>query len=218
MTKLILPKKYLSYSAINSFLNYYPDFRKQYYEGAPFRMTPEVAFGSKYGKMIEKDHPATSHIKRYPVMEQRLECEIEGIPFLGYIDSFDPMDCAILEYKTGVKAWNDKRVADHLQLDIYSICVEQLFGKVQDECELVWIKTKKVELPKEGRVTHMDSHTIELHGKVKNFKRVITKDDREAAKAMIVEVAHAISEDYQEYLAGKESSKNRPMKGGRVAK
>lgn len=211
MPKYNLPKKYLSYSAISCFLEYPDQFRARYYENRPMIMTPELHFGSKISHLLEKGHDSLAHIKRYPVMEQKISCEIEGVPIYGFIDSFDPLDCAILEYKTGVKAWNDDRVSKHLQLDIYSLCAEQIFGKVKDECELIWMQTRKVERPQVGRMTHEESYGIEFTGKVKIFPRVITAEDRLKARETIVAVAEAISADYTQW-----QSKDHPVKGGRV--
>lgn len=146
-------------------------------------------------------------------MEQKISVEIEGVPLFGFIDSFDPMDCAILEYKTGVTPWTDKRVADHLQLDLYSLAVETIFGKVQDETELIWMQTKKIEKPTSGRVTHEEAYEIEFTGKVKSFTREITKKDRDNTRSLLVEVAEAISADYSLWLDQQRQSRS----GGRIA-
>lgn len=213
MNKYNLPKKYLSYSAISTWLRDPYQFRRRYYHNDPMIMTPELHFGSKIAKLLEKKHDSMNHIKQYPVMEQRMKVEIEGVPFFGFIDSFDPMDCAILEYKTGVTPWNEERVKDHLQLDLYSLAVETIFGKVQDEAELIWMQTRKIEKPREGRVTHEEAYEIEFTGKVKSFVREITKEDRDNTRSLLVEVAEAISSDYSSWL----EQKNQQQSGGRVA-
>lgn len=146
-------------------------------------------------------------------MEQTIKCEIEGVPLFGFIDSFDPMDCAILEYKTGVTPWNEKRVQEHLQLDLYSLAVETIFGKVQDEVELIWMQTRKIETPNEGRVTHEEAYEIEFTGKVKSFTREITKKDRDNTRSLLVEVAEAISSDYASW----QQQQQVLQKGGRIS-
>jgi len=213
MNKYNLPKKYLSYSAIAVWLKNPHDFRRRYYENAPMIMTPELHFGKKISKLLEIQHDSLSHIKQYSKPEQVVKCEIEGVPLFGYIDSFDPMDCAFYEYKTGHVAWNEKRVNKHLQLDIYSLAIEEIFGKVTDECSLIWMQTKRIEKPTQGRVTHEEAYKIEFTGKVKEFKRVITKEDRNNMRSLLVEVAEAISSDYSEWQ-GKQRQKT---SGGRLA-
>ena len=176
-------------------------------------MTPELHFGKKISRLLEIKHDSLSHIKQYSTPEQTIKCEIEGVPIFGFVDSFDPMDCAFLEYKTGTVAWNEKRVAKHLQLDIYSLAIEEIFGKVQDECSLIWMQTRRIEKPQEGRVTHEEAYEIEFTDKVKEFKREITKEDRDNTRSLLVQVAEEITLDYQEWLDRQNQSQN----GGRVA-
>lgn len=211
--KYDLPKKYLSYSAIDCWLRNPHEYRRRYYQNTPMIMTPELHFGKKIARLLEIKHDSMGHIRQYPVMEQCINVEIEGVPIYGFIDSFDPMDCAILEYKTGVTPWTEKRVAEHKQLDLYSLAVEQIYGKVQDECSLIWMQTRKIETPQQGRITHEEAYEIEMTGKVKEFTRVIDKKARDDMRELLVEVAEAITVDYREW----KDQQNQSRSGGRVA-
>lgn len=196
---LNLPKKYLSYSAIDTFLKRPAEFRKRYYENAPMVVTPELSFGKMIADRLENRHESVAHIKQYPKPEQQIKVNIGGVPIFGFIDSYDPETRSFLEYKTGRKPWTQTRVDKHLQLDIYSLAIEEIFGSVTDECELIWMETAKVEKPQVGLVAHEDSYGIELTGKVNSFPRTITKGDREATRQLIVSVAEAISKDYTKW-------------------
>lgn len=202
--KYYLPKPYLSYSAISSFLSYPADFRARYYENKPMITTPELAFGKRVGEMLEHGDESLAHIKHGDVAEKELKFEIDGVPILGYIDSFRTSDKYLFEFKTGKTPWTEARVAKHLQLDIYSLGVEMLEGSVNDECMLIWMETQKKELPQGGRRTHAGAYEIEFTGKVKEFTRVITKEQREEAYNTIVRVAQDISTDYCDWLDSKE--------------
>lgn len=227
--KYYLPKPYLSYSAINSFMSYPADFRARYYENKPMMVTPELAFGKRVGEMVEDIINQSSNIteKTYSeytsggvtvsiphgdVAEKELKFEVDGIPVLGYIDSFLSNKKYIFEMKTGKTPWTQGRVEKHLQLDIYSLGVETLEGSVSDECMLIWMETQRKELPQGGRRTHAGAYEIEFTGKVKEFVRVITKADREAAYNTIIRVAQDISTDYSDWL----DSKERANRGGRI--
>lgn len=209
--KYYLPKSYLSYSAISSFLTNPAEFRARYYENRQLPVTPELIFGKRVGELLENNDESLKHILRYDTPEQELKFEVDGIPILGYIDSFDSVKKKVAEYKTGKTPWTQGRVNAHIQLDIYSLGVETIFGSVDDECVLVWLETRKVEKPLNGRCSHAHAYEIEFTGKVKEFVRVITKEEREAAYNTIIRVAQDISEDYTDWL----STKERATKGGR---
>ena len=196
-------KKYLSYSAISTWLQSPATYRKRYYESSPMVFTPELMFGKKIADLLENKDESVAHIKQYVKPEQKINCEIEGVPIFGFIDSFDPETNSFYEFKTGRVAWTQRRVDKHLQLDIYSLCIENIFGSVNDECELIWLETEKKEEKTTGLITHEESHRIALTGVVKEFKRTITDEDRLACRDMIVRIAGEISDDYTKYLASK---------------
>lgn len=210
--KYFLPKPYLSYSAISCFMQSREEFRKRYYENRPMFITPELTFGKKIGEMLENDDESLRHILRYDTAEQKLEFDVDGISILGYIDTFDSERKKVGEYKTGKVPWTQGRVNKHLQLDIYSLGVETVFGNVDDECVLVWLETEKVMKPANGRSTHSNAYEIQFTGKVKEFTRVITKEDRENAYNTIIRVAQDISEDYTDWMSEKEKT----QRGGRI--
>lgn len=211
--KYVLPKPYLSYSAINTFLTNPDDFRKRYYENKTLPVTPELLFGKRIGELLENGDESLAHIRHGDVAEKELRFEVDGITILGYIDSFRTEDKYIFEFKTGKTAWTQGRVAKHLQLDIYSLGVETLEGSVSDECMLIWMETERVNRPIGGRVMHGQEYDIQFTGKVREFTRVITQADREEAYNTIIRVAQDISTDYSDWL----DSKSRATKGGRKA-
>lgn len=210
--KYYLPKPYLSYSAISSFMSYPADFRARYYENKPMIVTPELAFGKRIGELLEHNDVSMKHVLRYDTAEQELKFEVDGIPILGYIDTFDSIKHKVGEYKTGKTPWTQGRVDKHLQLDIYSLGVETIFGNVDDECVLVWLETERVNRPQGGRIQHGREYEIQFTGKVKEFVRTITKEERENAYNTIIRVAQDISEDYTDWL----STQEQRNKGGRI--
>lgn len=209
-------KPYLSYSAINTWKTSPEQYRRQYFEGTPFIESPEILFGGKIGRLLETHDESMDHILQYSDPEHKLEFEVDGVPIFGFIDSYSPERNAFLEYKTGKQPWDQKRVNKHLQLDIYSLGIETLYGKVEDLCHLIWMQTENVEHKKEGRATHADSYSIRLTGEVQTFERIVTKDDRYAARETIVRVAHEIDQAYRKFCEEWEAKQNHLKKGGRV--
>lgn len=196
---LVLPKPYLSYSQIDLWLRSPVQYKKRYFENQQTPTTPELRFGSHIGKLLEDNHKSVSHIRRFDIPEQPLNVTIDGVPFMGFIDTFDSMKKQIGEYKTGVVPWTQERVNTHKQLDLYSLAVQELFGSVHETCYLVWLPTRKVKPKTKGLISHEDSHSIELTGEVVEFERIITQDERDFARKLLVRVANEISEAYQEY-------------------
>lgn len=216
--KYYLPKPYLSYSAMNDFYYNRQRFQDKYYRGIEGFMSPELVFGKRIGEMLEHNDASLAHIPRGDVAEKELRFEVDGIPVLGFLDSFRTEDGYIFEYKTGKTPWTQGRVDKHFQLDVYSLGIETLEGKVSDECMLVWMETQKREKPSGGRATHAGAYEIEFTGKVKEFVRTITQDDRAAAYNRIVTIAQDISEDYTDWLSTEEKkTQSRSLvRGGRV--
>lgn len=199
--KYYLPKPYLSYSAMNDFYYNRKRFQDKYYRGIDSPVTPELAFGKRIGELLENNDSSLAHITRYDTAEQKLDFKVDGIPVLGFMDTFDSKTFKIGEYKTGKTPWTQGRVNKHFQLDVYSLGVETIFGQVDDVCVLVWLETRKIERPKEGRGTWLNAYEIEFTGKVKEFTRVITAEDRKAAYNKIITIAQDISEDYTDWLS-----------------
>jgi hypothetical protein len=215
MNEYFLPKKYLSYSAISTWLSSKDRFRKQYYEGKPFQMTPELTFGKKIADLLEHGDESVQHILQYPQPEQEITTTIEGVPVFGFIDSFDPERCAFLEYKTGKEPWTQNRVQKHLQLDIYSLCIQNIFGKVDDTCHLIWMQTERVDIPQQGRITHENAYGIRMTGRVETFERTITQEERDNTRGLIVRVATEISEDFAAWKDERENRRTAASRGGR---
>lgn len=83
------------------------------------KTTPEMEFGSKIGKKLETNPKFLPQIKRQKIMEYKFEGVFEGIPMIGYGDSFCDEILALEEYKTGVKVWDQKRADEHGQITMY---------------------------------------------------------------------------------------------------
>ena len=176
------------------------EYRKIYYTGIKFQDTPELQFGKNVATLLEHADESMKHIKQYSHPEYKLNVTIDGVPIFGFIDSFDPETLSYLEYKTGKQPWTQARVDKHFQLDLYSVCIEELFGDVHDECELIWMETRKIDKPQMGLTTALDSYEIEFTGNVRSFLRTITKSDRQEARKNIVRISDEIKQDYQEWL------------------
>lgn len=204
----MLPKEYISYSAFSLWKRNKEAFRYRYYEGQPSTDTVETLFGKKIATMLEENKDEMKHIPRYAEPEFSIEVMIGGVKVLGYLDSYDPDRHRFLEYKTGHMTWDKLRVLKHDQLVFYSMLIKESTGKVHPWCHLIWMETEfvkkkimmgNIELEERGR-----TKTLRLTGKVKKFRRYISKNDRERMKVELLQVVEEIKYDYQSYKANKQ--------------
>ncbi len=137
----------LSWSQISSF-EYDPEqWYRNYWMGVRDKPSAEMLFGSKIGKKLEKDPEFLPMIPRSTTMEYKFQAEFNDLILVGYADSFCDDALTLREYKTGVKAWDQKRVDTHGQITMYCF-MHYLTHKIKPEeitCTLHWMPTKKIE-------------------------------------------------------------------------
>lgn len=214
---MYLPKKYLSYSAISLWEKNKEQFRKRYYENEPSPDTPEMVYGKKIAKILElgkfDGHPTLGKIPRYSHPEHKMEIEIEGIPLLGYIDSYDPENFRFIEYKTGRNnsdgkpRWTLLDVHKTDQLPMYSLMIKEKYGTVENLCHLVWMRTvfTKKTLEFEGHTLESDERDVIIDGHYEVFERKIYDYERKKLREKIIRIAHEIEDDYTSYKKTKDS-------------
>jgi hypothetical protein len=198
--KIILPRGYLSYSAIMLWETNKEAYRKRYYYGEEGYSNKGMSFGRQVAKELEsKEKPLTEEMQtlkillpKYDVAEKKLTAEIKTkdgiINLLGYVDSYRNKDHAIREYKTGKVPWTQRKVDSHPQLDMYAAIVYINEQKLPKELWLDWIETQYTD------------KGVELTGRIESFQT-----DRGVLDAIrminrIKQAAIEISQDYQQEL------------------
>jgi hypothetical protein len=185
MTKQELLAKWkardLSWSQISSFEYSKEQWYRSYWLGQKDPPSPEMLFGSKVGKQLETDPTFLPMIPRRSTMEYKFEAEFDGIKLVGYADSFG--ECidgkyvyALEEYKTGVKAWDKKRVDQHGQITMY-LFMYYLKTKAKPEdilCSLHWMPTKKTE---NGDFSVEIDFVEDIENKIQHFETKRTMRD-----------------------------------------
>ena len=147
MNKLTYNKsRPLSWSAISSF-HYDPE---QWYRKYVLREedlpSQEMIFGKIIGSKLENDPTFLPQIPRHSKMEHGWTVVYKGIKLTGFADSFcTKTNKKLLEFKTGKKAWDQKRVDEHGQLTMYCL-MNFITNKIKPEemeIQLVWMPTKE---------------------------------------------------------------------------
>lgn len=215
---LQLPKSYLSYSAMDLWNRDRDAFRRRYYLGDPYFSTPYTEFGNAVGKALEdRDwnapvlQPVVGKVPQLTTPEHQIEVEIGGVPILMYLDDFNPEDCSILEYKTGIRdkngkaPWDRVHVRKHVQLPIYTLGVYKKYGNYNPDIRLVWMETKWSTITQERRFTKSvltEKYTgLKLTGHVEVFDRKIERWELDRMEDLIRKTALEISEDYTKWKA-----------------
>lgn len=141
----------LSWSAISSF-EYDPEqWYRKYALGQEDAATKEMLFGSEVGRKLASDPLYMPQVQRYPVFEYELKFNFGKIPMIGYIDGWDgeidhrTLKYALGEYKTGKKAWTQKRADEHGQFDTYllGLWVTEKIDPYKVKLALHWMPTQE---------------------------------------------------------------------------
>lgn len=134
----------LSWSAISSFRYDKDQWYKKYVLKQREPETPEMAFGKFVGERLASDPDYLQQVPRYSVFEHELRTELNSIPLIGFIDSYDPETHNFLEYKTGKRPWTQERADSHGQIDMYLLMLHLINGvDIENvDIKLVWLPTE----------------------------------------------------------------------------
>ncbi len=198
---MILPKKHLSWSAINCWMSNPERFRREYFENGQKLDTKYLRFGKGIAKLIEegKHKELLPDLVVYEKPEFEIRVEVMGVPMLAYLDGYDPVNNVFLEYKTGKIPWTQAKVQKHDQLTLYATMLKALTGKMPEYCDLYWIETQdgSVEVDDFWRTNEQQ---INVTGKIVPFHREFDEREVDRMEFLIQKTADEISDAYQEFI------------------
>lgn len=164
LTSIYNERRPLSWSALSLFEWNKKMWYDKYVSGEASIMTPELEFGSYIDKKIQFDESFLPKLIRYPILQHKMRIDWDGIPLVGYADTYRPKDgrrhLALRDYKTGkaAKPWTQQRADEHGQLTMY------LF--------MIWLEDKSINIERselyiDWLPTHIDQGKIALIEPVK---------------------------------------------------
>lgn len=220
MSELLLPKPYLSYSAMELWLRDKDGYRQRYYLNEPYFSTPYTEFGNLVGGALEErnwDHPVlqpvVGKIPQGTHPEHRIDIDVNGVPVMGFLDDFNLETKAIEEYKTGIRnkgkaPWDRVKVRKHKQLTLYTLMVREKYGDWNPDIQLTWMETEWADVSKEvefGGQKIIDSNKeLRLTGHVEIFPRHIKEWELDRMAEIIRNTAEEISKDFTIWTQKKE--------------
>jgi len=164
-------RDYFSWSQLNTWEKDPNLYYEMYVLGLEAPFTKWMKKGKDLAEYLEKGGDVDDDIKcvadfipQYKEKEYEIKVEMEGIKLLGYLDSFDPKELNIYEYKTGKKY--TQGMANKLgQLDFYALLVYLKYKKLPKSIKLIWIETET------------NDDVVKFTGKIKTFEVKKTKQD-----------------------------------------
>lgn len=147
-----LPKEYISVSQINLWQSDSLAYMKKYFMNIPDEPSPMMNFGKQFAKDIEDYSKGEKRDFNFPtnfidqtllyrLVEYKIEHEFEGYKFLGFADNVSDDFQTLVDFKTGMAKWSQKRLQDSLQMLAYSaiiylqknvipVCVIDYYGTI----------------------------------------------------------------------------------------
>ena len=201
MKKLLTPRGYLSWSAINLWLNSPQKYKDHYFFGEENVISDRMDFGSKVATAMENGKDTDDEIinmliallPRLPKREHEIRVPLKTsggiVDILGKMDQFDPKTLAIRETKTGILKWTQSRADKHRQLDHYAALVWIKYKKLPSEIWLDWVQTEKDE-----------NGAISLTGQIKSFRVEKTLSDILSYLSLVARVSREIDAAYRQEM------------------
>lgn len=201
MKSIILPRKHLSWSAIDLWQKDPREYQRVYFLGEERFTNAAMHYGSKFARAMETGDAegdqmiatAAIMVPRYEISEYKLSAELkteEGIiPLLGFLDTSrdDPAD-GFREFKTGSQPWTQRRVDNHGQLTLYALMVYLKHHRQVRQMHLDWLPTEKID----GRIA--------LTGEIRSFYTERSMTEILAMAALVRRTAFEISAAYTRHL------------------
>lgn len=199
--KILLPKNYLSWSAMSCWRSSPGRFRREYFECGHKLDTRYLRFGKGIAELIEsgKYKKLLPDLIVYEMNEYEIRTDVCGVPILSYLDDYDPVNNVFREKKTGKIPWTQAKVIKHGQLIFYATALKHSLGKMPEYCDLDWIETKDGSIEVDD-FWRENEKIVQVTGNIKSFHREFDEREIEKMEDLIVKSANEISDAYKLFI------------------
>ena len=185
-------RDYLSWSQLNIWEKNPNLYYEIYVLGLEAPYTKWMKKGKDLAEYLKNGGEADNDVKSiakliptYPEKEFEIKAKLnKNINLLGYLDSFDPKELKIYEYKTG-KKYTQKMANKLGQLDFYALLVYLKYKKLPKSIKLIWIETET-----------QDDNVV-FTGKIKTFEVKKTMKDIIKISSRIKKAKQGIDEMWE---------------------
>ena len=202
--KLNLPKKYISISQVNLFLQDSKKYMDRYFHLIPEEPSIYMEFGKTFATdceafikdgIVNETFPTFYIDKMQPFVgkesEKEISLSINGVQVKGFIDVWDAQNNKVIDFKTSGKAWTEQTLQDSLQMRIYSMA---MFTNGQEipVSQINYLETKVV------------NNKVEFTGKSYELNYQFSMNEMLQAIELVYETAVEISKEYDYFLMNKD--------------
>jgi len=197
---LLLPRGYLSWSALDLFEKSEKDFINKYFYGEDNnRGNDFMTFGKEFALAKETGDCKGDEMLQFAVdstpkldsPEEKIYADLKtpygAIRVLAIPDDFSERLGRVLEFKTGKTVWTKARVQKHGQLKFYSVAILEKYG-INPEIELWWIQTL------------FAGDKVRPTGKIEKFQYQATPYDIKQMRDRIIKACLRIDKLYRIHL------------------
>lgn len=200
MKDILLPRGYLSYSAMSLFKSDYNRFVRRYYEQEDSGFsTKATEFGSLFADQLKSGKKTgnpvfdtvLATVPKYAKKEHEIRATLPSskgnIPLLIELDTYNPKTHAFLDYKTGRTKWTHAKVQSTEQMKYYATALYLKHKVWEQDKSIVWVETE-------------DEDGIRFTGHIQQFPFTMTLPEILRYARYISGMALSVSEDYKRYI------------------
>ena len=197
---MLLPRGYLSHSAITCFKTNKARFVKEYLEGGKKLHTKYMDLGKTIAKMIEQDkhHDILPGLPVYELREHEIRVEIAGVPILCYLDDCKADYSSFRDKKSGLKPWSQTKAQKSEQLLLYATAIRAKYGVTPKTAYIDWLETTMSEEECTGGLCR-DPQVL-LTGRYESYERRFDIRELDRMEKEIAKVAVEIEKFYGNWL------------------
>lgn len=191
---LLLPRNYLSYSAMMMWIKSPERFKKEYFEGAPKLDTKYLRFGKGMAESRQQRELQPGQFTEYEI-----RVNVCGVPVLSFIDFYDSNTHEFEDDKTGKIPWTDSKVQKLDQLPFYATALKWQTGVIPKRCYINWLETIE-GVGDDSDFWESVEKKLTLTGKEVRFMRELDPREIDRMEKLIINTATQISNEYKKWL------------------
>ena len=175
-----LPTGCLSYSQVSVWLSNPERYKKLFFEQDESMrfMNDAMRYGSRVADALENDEEtgdlltdmAISQVEKYDIKDQEMEGEFKTkygwLKIISHPDAVDSKTKSIIEYKTGMVKWTQKKADNWFQIKFYAMLIYIIYGVVPPKTQLIWIETFRDTDDEIKPTGHVQSFEVEMTLKI----------------------------------------------------
>ena len=189
-----LPTGCLSYSQVSLWLSSPKRYKKLFFEQDESMrfMNDAMRYGSLFADALEHDKPTgdlmtdmvISMLEKYDIKDEEMTGEYitkaGWLKIVSHPDGVDSKTKSIIEYKTGMVKWTQKKADNWFQIKFYAMLIYIIHGVVTPKAQLIWAETFRDTDGEIKPTGHVESFEVKIDMKlILETMAIVTKAAKE---------------------------------------